>query len=691
VLFLSKRQIIKVNFLLILVFLVSGCQQTTRETAVPDLEGNRTSTTAHIQKGITQSPIPSQVSTQETSSTTRPEATPTKPTSEQPTPAPTLSDWRNAPISPEAISDRVIQIYQNGQRLGRDPLSFSVIGDCQSIPYVFLGPFSREELAPSSAESHLWKAINAFNPSFKRWAVTARGGFTAASILNPLQADPELCKPGETPLTCEFRLNNPAFVIITLETWLDPESIDRYDTYLRLIVDAVIEQGAVPILLTKADSSELRSSQHIINPVIVNLAYENQLPLVNFWRAAQYLDNYGIDPEREGFHLSQDGYNLKNILALRALYQVWTTVEDISIAETETNPTQTPTLEPTPSDDLNADLPKCENNCIFFGTAQSQDGKIISGGVYAYDSEKKVLQQVLPEGFDLQDVSTDGNDLLVNHQNRLYTLDLTNGSSDLVTETFYHLGKQGAYWDEQDEDIIFLDTSDPIQTDSGFAFNLLPDSGEGIIFFEVGACTSKDFCQSNGIYQQGPDNIPVKVEKFIQAVFSPDGSRVAYLNPNAATNENYNHIWYMVVEETELGAASRQILYFPEESGFMVYPEVKNYAFSPGSNKLLILYNVYSEYYRHSLRLQTYLLDFDSGLMYDYGLIEGLSGSLAPQLVWSPNGNQVFFFLTTTSAEGIYHIHLYKTDLVSGEKLTLSHEDLLRSENYLYLTNVFWR
>ncbi len=279
-----------------------------------------------------------------------------------------------------------------------------------------MGPFTRGELEPGSSESQLWNAINTFKPSFKRWAVTARGGFTAASILNALQADSELCKPGETPLTCEYRLNNPAFVIITLETWLDPDSISRYETYLREIIDTVIEKGSVPILLTKADSSELRNGQHIINPVIVNLAYEYQLPLVNFWRAAQYLDNFGIDPEREGFHLSPEGYNLKNILALRALYQVWTTVEGLDVAEVLPESTPTPTLEVTPNDMPQVSRPACEENCIYFGIAQSHDGEVTTGGVYVYDPENQALEQILPEGFDLQDVSNDGRQLLVNRE-----------------------------------------------------------------------------------------------------------------------------------------------------------------------------------------------------------------------------------------------------------------------------------
>ncbi len=183
-------------------------------------------------------------------------ATPTTIVSVTETPALSDSAWRTIPIIP-VLDQHLIRIFQDGQAQGRNPHNFSVIGDCQSIPFVFMGPFGRGILAPDSGESYLWDAINQFKGSFNHESVTSRGGFTAASILNPLQADPHYCTPGETPLTCEYRLNNPAYVFITLETWLDPKTIDRYEIYLRQILDYVIAKGSIPILITKADSAEV--------------------------------------------------------------------------------------------------------------------------------------------------------------------------------------------------------------------------------------------------------------------------------------------------------------------------------------------------------------------------------------------------------------------------------------------------
>ena len=671
-------------FTLILILLTSACQ-TSNPTAAPNPEQTQSvSQPETSEAAITEEP---------TDFSTGPIETATEaPTAAQPTPAPTLEDWREAPITPE-ISERIVEIYQEGQRQGRDPASFSVIGDCQSIPFVFLGPYGRGELEPDANENYLWSALNYFRTSFRRWSLTSRGGFTAASILNALQADSEECKPGETPLTCEFRLNNPAFVFITLETWLDPDTVDRYEVYLREILETVIEKGAVPILLTKADSSELRGERHVINPVIVNLAYEYQVPVINFYQAAQYLDNHGIDPEREGFHLSPEGYKLKNVLALRALYTVWTTVvaDEVGDLPADIQPTAAATEEA--ENILNPEIttPDCTEGCVFFGTMQSLDGSLTAQGVYAYQLSSASLIQVLPQGYDLQDVSDDGARLLVNAGSTLMEVNLESSAVTPVSDTFNDSGRLGAYWNNKEEDIVYLDAQSPIETENGAAFNLIPSPGADSITFESGTCLSKDYCQSDGIFVMNTDGTVAPLDGYGQPVFSSDGKWLAYVNPDAAKPVNFYHISYMFVEDAEIGISSRRSLYFQAEPGFEVYPELESYAFSPDASRLFILYDVYSEYYERSLRLQTYMWDSPSGAIYDFGKLEGVSGSLNPRFAWSPDGNQILLFLTNLLEDGTYQINIYLTDLLTGEKLSLIQNNLFSETDYFYLTNVYWR
>jgi hypothetical protein len=611
-----------------------------------------------------------------------------------PTPRTSAGDWRDAPIMPE-ISQHVFQIYHEGQIQGRDPHSFSVIGDCQAVPVVFMGPYELGTFVPPENESNLWDVINYFKGSFARWGMSVRGGFTAASVLSPMQADPKYCKSGETPLTCEYRIHNPAFVIITLETWLDPQTVDRYDGYLRRIMDYVIDHGSVPILLTKADSSEMRNGTHVFNPVIIQVAHDYDVPVINFWRAAQYLENGGIDPNREGFHLSQAGYNLKNTLALRTLYIVWkaVNVDNPSQSGSEVINTLTPTHEATNTPSANPVFlsPDCEGGCVFYTTAASRDGVVKFQGVDAYNYLTKKQTNVLGEGFDLQDVSKDGQRLLVNNAENLYEVDLVNNSIKLISDSFYSLGKQGAYWNSNDSSVIFIDKNHPARTETGTAFNLFPSPLDGSMYFESGSCTSQDFCQSAGVFQQNADKSITQLDSLSRPVFSTDGKWMAYLNPNAATNENWYHINYLMIEDPQRGIGSRRIFYLPDDHIWMRYPDIREFTFSPDSTKLFILDDIYSEYFENSLRIETYMVDLETGILYNYGQLVGQSGSFRPRLVWSPDGDKVLFFLTNMISDNKYSLGIFQTKLNTGERLIPYDQDVLVSDEYFYITNIYWR
>jgi hypothetical protein len=607
-------------------------------------------------------------------------------------PRPLDVDWQDVPIVPE-VSQHVLDIFLDGQRQGRDATHFSVIGDCQSLPYRFMGPFYLGELEPDNSEAQLWEAIHFFHGSLIHWSVTSRGGFTAASILNPIQADPSVCKPGETPLTCEFRLNNPAYVFITLETWADPATVERYELYLRAILDYVLERGTVPILVNKADAAEVGSGMHVINPILVKLAYEYDVPIVNFWRAAQHLENGGIDATRDGFHLSEEGYNVRNILALRTLYAVWQAVggEASAIPQEPAGRNGAPTPGPADPGAPQVTIPDCAGTCVFFATAASRDGLVASQGVHAYNLSTQTLTTVLGEGYDLQDVSQDGQRLLVNNTSHLYEVSLVDGSARLISATFSWMGEQGAYWNSDDSAVVYLDANAPLQVEAGRAYRLFPSSRDGEIYFEAGTCESKDFCQSAGVYRLNPDATVSSMEAHSGLAFSPDGSWMAFLDPQAATPDNYHHIGYLLLEEPDRGIASRRVIHFAQETCFFCFPDVRYYDYSPDGSQLFIIYDVYSAYFEKSLKLQTYLFDFDTNILYDLGAVFGISASLDPHLVWAPDGTSAYFFLTSLTPDNRYSISIQRTDLLSGERLVPFEADILVSEEYFYITNIYLR
>jgi WD40 repeat protein len=278
----------------------------------------------------------------------------------------------------------------------------------------------------------------------------------------------------------------------------------------------------------------------------------------------------------------------------------------------------------------------------------------------------------------------------VNRENALFEINLTNGETDLISETFDFYGRQGAYWNAGAGEIVYLDQDHPIRTEDGKAFSLFPFAGGGTRYFASGSCDAKDFCQSEGVYKLTGEGDPERLDGVKQPVFSPDGRLMAFLNPEAATPENRFHIYYLRLMETEGGLSTQRNLFFPDEPGYGIYPEVDSYAFSPDGNMLYILYNVYSEYYERSMRLQTYLWNLEGGNLYDFGKLEGVSASLEPRFAWSPEGDQILLFLTDLTEEGEYRISVYLTDLTTGEKLVLLDEAILTGSDYTYLTNLAW-
>ena len=222
-------------------------------------------------------------------------------------PSPTASllssvPWQDLPVIPTQISARTREIYAKGLEMGQNPHVFARIGDCASAAPDFLvgfdGPYNL------GAYTALQPAIDYFHGSFGRASVAAKGGMNSAGLLTTLWTD-KPCQSNEDLLDCEYRLNRPSFAFIAIgtnEAYYLHNQPGEFEHNLRTILDDTIAKGIVPILATKADNVEGDES---VNATIAQLAQEYQVPLWNFWRAAQPLPKHGlILPE----HLSTVSY-----------------------------------------------------------------------------------------------------------------------------------------------------------------------------------------------------------------------------------------------------------------------------------------------------------------------------------------------------------------------------------------------
>lgn len=233
---------------------------------------------------------------------------------------PPASKWREWPVIP-AISDTAADIYWYGiKELGTNPRSLSRIGDCHSEPGVFMGIYDTSYYSLADEDLYLTAAIDFFKGSFDRISYSVHSGMSAASVLTTIWADPNTCLKDENSLECEIRVHNPSIMFVNLgSNWIQGVNTDIYYDYLSDIVRTLLDHGILPILSSKADNAE---GDYSLNEITAQVARDFDIPFFNFWAMAQYLANHGLDPEKDGIHLSVEAWNVRNYYALQTLYAV---------------------------------------------------------------------------------------------------------------------------------------------------------------------------------------------------------------------------------------------------------------------------------------------------------------------------------------------------------------------------------
>lgn len=231
---------------------------------------------------------------------------------------------------------RARDIFLNGRALGRDPHVLAKVGDCSTEHWYFLSPlgWGRYNLGNYS---NLQGVVDHFGESLGYNSEAANNGYNVNSVMNPIYANPAVCQPDESPLACEYRLHNASVAVIMFGTSdLIVMSAYEFDFYLRDVVRLTIEANVIPILSTFPSNLQFRSHTILYNQIVVKIAQDYGIPLINLWVALETLPNHGVDDD--GFHLDtppddnschlygdymQNGYNVRNLVTLQTLDNVW--------------------------------------------------------------------------------------------------------------------------------------------------------------------------------------------------------------------------------------------------------------------------------------------------------------------------------------------------------------------------------
>lgn len=231
---------------------------------------------------------------------------------------------------------RARAIFLEGRAMGRNPNVLAKVGDCSTEHWFFLKSFAWGDY-DLGAYTNLQPVISNFGESLAYDSLASHNGYNVNSVMNPDWADPNSCLADESPLDCEIRVNNPSVAVIMFGTSdLLSMSAYEFDFYLRDIVRITAEQGVVPILSTFPGNLNFPGHTILYNQIVVKIAMDNDIPLINLWLALESLPNHGL--EMDGFHLDeppdaracylvgdylQNGYPVRNLVTLQTLDAVW--------------------------------------------------------------------------------------------------------------------------------------------------------------------------------------------------------------------------------------------------------------------------------------------------------------------------------------------------------------------------------
>lgn len=250
----------------------------------------------------------------------------------------------STPILLNMDTDVVAEIYATGQAMGNREGVFTRVGDSDTTTGGYLRPIGMNdgEFCDLGAYDYLQETIDFYGESplpnvpnsFDTTSLAAINGLTTVGVFDPFWADADLCESGEAPLNCEYRVVRPSVAVMMLGRMdVAYYEVDFYRENVRQLIEESMAQGVIPILTTFVvlPDNPVYENSLTFNTVLVDMAMEYDVPLINLWRAVQNLPRYGIGADFT--HLSQAvgefctftgselrlGGTLRNLLTLQAL------------------------------------------------------------------------------------------------------------------------------------------------------------------------------------------------------------------------------------------------------------------------------------------------------------------------------------------------------------------------------------
>jgi len=246
-----------------------------------------------------------------------------------------MRELYSEPLVPE-ISDAMVDVYELGTELSRQPDVVTKVGDSLSIDsYLEAMGEAERELGPYD---YLAPTVDYYGDSTVGGSAAARMGLSSLVLFDSFWADEELCEPNETPLECEYRIKNPSvsFILFGPNDVLSMTD-EQYAENIQRAVEDTLAAGIIPVLSTFSyhpDNENWWQSVEF-NLRLTEIAAEYEVPIINLWAASRPLPDYGLG--RDLIHMKQSGFSylkfdtgheafygtsLRNLLTVRTLHEI---------------------------------------------------------------------------------------------------------------------------------------------------------------------------------------------------------------------------------------------------------------------------------------------------------------------------------------------------------------------------------
>jgi hypothetical protein len=246
----------------------------------------------------------------------------------------TLRRLYSVPVVPRELSTTMRRVYANGQAGQIHADVITKMGDSNSANRRYLTPLaeSQVDLGPYS---YLAETAQYYGESLEERSIAAQIGLNAFSIFDPIWSNDDDCEPEEPPIDCELRRKRPAIAMIMFgPNDLRTLHSDDFNVQMRQIVETVLDHNTIPVLSTfSADPADEDLWWQVLrfNGILLDIAAEYDIPVMNLWAAARDLSNYGIGEDKVHLTTSGDridfddgeptyyGVSLQNLIALHTL------------------------------------------------------------------------------------------------------------------------------------------------------------------------------------------------------------------------------------------------------------------------------------------------------------------------------------------------------------------------------------